>query len=272
MRHGIGGMNYDHVFLKIARPVRCKCFDRDVSVCTELNRRLSDSGQRALFLVVSSWDDQQRENEIWNWFRLLYDRRNDLSNIDFYVINDFNWPGKSLEERNKLRSKLFWACDVSFSQSSYESFGIAQLEPLAFGSICIISAVSGAAEILHQHLGSELYQNHPSIVLADYTGDNNPVGDNIRKIAVNVFKYDTAELEHQTAVGVATEVWRQLEAQKMDEQIDERWKAGADAAAAFDEEKFAREFVRVVTSTDQQDERPEYQSATEPSNDDAEAA
>ena len=35
--------------------------------------------------------------------------------------------------------------DVEFGQSIYEPFGIAQLEPLTFGAICVFSNVCGCA-------------------------------------------------------------------------------------------------------------------------------
>ena len=40
--------------------------------------------------------------------------------------------------------------DVEFGQSIYEPFGIAMLEPLTYGAICVISSVCGCAGQLIQ--------------------------------------------------------------------------------------------------------------------------
>jgi glycogen synthase len=56
--------------------------------------------------------------------------------------------------------------DVEFGQSVYEPFGIAQLEPLTFGGICVFSSVCGCAGLLRDISGSEEVKN---AIVADYT-------------------------------------------------------------------------------------------------------
>jgi len=55
---------------------------------------------------------------------------------------------------------------VEFGQSIYEPFGIAQLEPLTFGGICVISSVCGCSGFLRDVTGGQDVKN---IIVADYT-------------------------------------------------------------------------------------------------------
>jgi glycogen synthase len=56
--------------------------------------------------------------------------------------------------------------DVEFGQSIYEPFGIAQLEPLTFGGICVFSSVCGCSGFLRDTTGEENVRN---VIIADYT-------------------------------------------------------------------------------------------------------
>ena len=56
--------------------------------------------------------------------------------------------------------------DVEFGQSIYEPFGIAQLEPLTFGGICVFSSVCGCLGFLRDTTGGESVTN---AIVADYT-------------------------------------------------------------------------------------------------------
>ena len=56
--------------------------------------------------------------------------------------------------------------DAEFGQSIYEPFGIAQVEPLSFGAICVVSNVCGCCGFIHRATeGREV----PNVVIADYT-------------------------------------------------------------------------------------------------------
>ena len=56
--------------------------------------------------------------------------------------------------------------DAEFGQSIYEPFGIAQVEPLSFGAICVVSNVCGCCGFIHRATeGREV----PNVVVADYT-------------------------------------------------------------------------------------------------------
>jgi hypothetical protein len=56
--------------------------------------------------------------------------------------------------------------DVEFGQSIYEPFGIAQVEPLSFGAICVMTNVCGCIGFVQKATNGE---NVPNILIADYT-------------------------------------------------------------------------------------------------------
>jgi hypothetical protein len=56
--------------------------------------------------------------------------------------------------------------DVEFGQSIYEPFGIAQLEPLTFGGICVFSSVCGCLGFLRDTTSGKSVAN---AIVADYT-------------------------------------------------------------------------------------------------------
>ena len=60
--------------------------------------------------------------------------------------------------------------DVEFGQSIYEPFGIAQLEPLTFGGICVVSNICGCAGFLQDIADGEDVRN---VIIADYTNLDN---------------------------------------------------------------------------------------------------
>ena len=56
--------------------------------------------------------------------------------------------------------------DVEFGQSIYEPFGIAQIEPLSFGGICVLTNVCGCAGFVRDVTGGQDVRN---VIIADYT-------------------------------------------------------------------------------------------------------
>ena len=56
--------------------------------------------------------------------------------------------------------------DAEFGQSIYEPFGIAQVEPISFGGICVFSNVCGCAGFVN---AANDGKPHPNVIIADYT-------------------------------------------------------------------------------------------------------
>ncbi len=55
--------------------------------------------------------------------------------------------------------------DAEFGQSIYEPFGIAQVEPISFGGICVFTNVCGCAGFVDRVAGGPT----PNAIVADYT-------------------------------------------------------------------------------------------------------
>jgi hypothetical protein len=56
--------------------------------------------------------------------------------------------------------------DAEFGQSIYEPFGIAQVEPISFGGICVFSECCGCAGFVNHATGGK---PTPNVIVADYT-------------------------------------------------------------------------------------------------------
>ena len=90
-------------------------------------------------------------------------------NIKIVFVNQFGFSRKLCGRRMPEDMEFVdirRGSDVEFGQSIYEPFGIAQLEPLTFGGICVISNVCGCAGFLRDVTNGMDIKN---IILADYT-------------------------------------------------------------------------------------------------------
>ena len=84
------------------------------------------------------------------------------------LVNQFGWS----RERCGLRmpaemtfADLRAGTDLEFGQSIYEPFGIAQMEPLAAGAVCVVSNVCGCVGFAERAAAGH---NFPNMVVADY--------------------------------------------------------------------------------------------------------
>lgn len=62
-------------------------------------------------------------------------------------------------------SSIRQGSDVEFGMSIYEPFGIAQLEALSFGSLCVMSSVCGCAGFVEKVAGPD---GTPNVIVAEY--------------------------------------------------------------------------------------------------------
>jgi glycogen synthase len=115
--------------------------------------------------------------------------------------------------------------DVEFGQSIYEPFGIAQLEPLSFGGICVLSNVCGCAGFIKRISSPDEIRN---VIIADYT-DLNGIkfndAEDMLKIDIGVRN----QIEHRVGEKVAMEILTRLP--KNDKEAIEMINSGHDLAA-----------------------------------------
>jgi glycogen synthase len=110
--------------------------------------------------------------------------------------------------------------DVEFGQSIYEPFGIAQLEPLTFGGICVVSSVCGCAGFVLDIASAEGAKN---LIIADYTRLNSYGSANIE----DLLKIDESvrnQIEHSVSERVAMQICSRLA--KSESEIENMIKTG----------------------------------------------
>ena len=159
------------------------------------DKLLGDKGQTGVFFVLttaaeqrSSQDVERMEseygwpvehriglpdlvsNEVEIWQDMEAFNRKSVA-IQAVLVNQFGWDRASCGKRmpqDMAFADLRRGTDVEFGQSIYEPFGIAVLEPLTFGGLCVPSSVCGCCGFLDR-VTREL--TGPPVLVADYTAD-----------------------------------------------------------------------------------------------------
>jgi hypothetical protein len=195
------GYKPDFVFTHVTRLVQSKGMWRDLRVLEHLEKEFRRTpqggnptqGKTAVLLVLSTEVSRRRSSDIYNmesaykWPVAHREGWPDLSggeadyytavqvfnarsrNIKIIFVNQFGFAPKRCGKRmpeNMEFMDIRKGSDVEFGQSIYEPFGIAQLEPLTFGGICVFSSVCGCSGFLRDTTGTEDVKN---VIIADYT-------------------------------------------------------------------------------------------------------
>jgi hypothetical protein len=90
-------------------------------------------------------------------------------NVKAVYINQFGFDQRSCGRQMPADMEFLdirKGADVEFGQSIYEPFGIAQLEPLTFGGLCVVSNICGCAGFLRDVTAGGETRN---VILANYT-------------------------------------------------------------------------------------------------------
>jgi hypothetical protein len=109
-------------------------------------------------------------NEVVIWQEMEAFNRGAVA-IQAVLVNQFGWDRASCGQRmpqDMAFADLRRGTDVEFGQSIYEPFGIAVLEPLTFGGLCVPSSVCGCCGFLDRVRKENA---DPLVVVADYTAD-----------------------------------------------------------------------------------------------------
>jgi glycosyltransferase involved in cell wall biosynthesis len=187
------GYKPDFIFTHVTRLVPSKGLWRDLRVLYTIEKEFRAQGKTAVLLLLSTEVMQRPSPDIhnmesaYNWPVAHREGWPDLSggeanlyaqvqefnarsrNIKIIFINQFGFRRKNCGERMPEDMEFMdirRGTDVEFGQSIYEPFGIAQLEPLTFGGICVLSSVCGCAGFLRDVSGFEDVRN---VIVADYT-------------------------------------------------------------------------------------------------------
>ena len=198
------GYKPDFVFTHVTRLVKSKGMWRDLRVLEHIEKEFRTRGKTAVLLVLSTEVSRRKSRDIYNmestynwpvahregwpdlsggeanYYTAVQEFNARSSNIKIIFINQFGFTpercGKKMPPDMEFMD-IRKGSDVEFGQSIYEPFGIAQLEPLTFGGICVFSSVCGCLGFLRDISGGADVKN---AIVADYTNliDNEYPGIN----------------------------------------------------------------------------------------------
>jgi hypothetical protein len=183
----------DYIFTHVTRLVPSKGLWRDLRVLEHLETEFRNRGKTAVMFVLSTEVGRRQSTDIYRieseygWPVAHREGMPDMSggeayyytgiqqfnaqsrNIKVVFINQFGFNkafcGRRMPDDMEFMD-IRKGSDLEFGQSIYEPFGIAQLEPLSFGSICLFSNVCGCTGFIKDIAPSGELKN---IIIADYT-------------------------------------------------------------------------------------------------------
>jgi hypothetical protein len=226
------GYEPDYVFTHVTRLVPSKGLWRDLCVLEHLEPILRKRNESAILFTLSTEvpgrrpEDIRRMEQHYHWPVVHREGLPDLSNgeavyyqgvqefnarsrnIKIVFVNQFGWeprfcgvrmpPGMEFMDIRK-------GSDAEFGQSIYEPFGIAQVEPISFGGICVFTNVCGCAGFVDKAAGGE---PTPNVIVPDYT--ELPKKDLRPEQLMSIGQPQRDEIEHMAAEQVAIELLNRL--------------------------------------------------------------
>src|SRR5687767_11392127 len=182
----------DYVFTHVTRLVPSKGLWRDLRVLEHMEHRLRARNETAVLFTLSTEvparrDDIRRMEQNYRWPVVHREGLPDLSNgeaayyqgvqefnaqsrnIKVVFINQFGFDAKTCGARMPADMEFMdirKGSDVEFGQSIYEPFGIAQVEPISFGGICVFSECCGCAGFVDKAADGK---PTPNVIVADYS-------------------------------------------------------------------------------------------------------
>ncbi|MEI8194777.1 MAG: hypothetical protein WCI73_02595, partial [Phycisphaerae bacterium] len=187
------GFSPDYVLTHVTRLVPSKGMWRDLRVMEQFERICRKENKTAVLLVLSTETLGRRTADVLNmeanykWPVAHREGYPDLTggeaayysgvqefnaksrNCKVVYINQFGFDRKTGGNRMPADMEFLdirKGSDAEFGQSIYEPFGIAQIEPISFGGICIFTNVCGCAGFV-RHVTKG--QPTPNVIEADYT-------------------------------------------------------------------------------------------------------
>ena len=187
------GFEPDYVFAHVSRLVKSKGVWRDLRVLEHLADLLRYENKTAVLFLLSSSvaegrsiEDIEKMEKEYGWpvehkegwpdlvgyeaefYKAVRHFNATTSHVRVVFLNQFGWSqdrcGKRMPREMRFED-LRKGQDVEFGQSIYEPFGIAQLEALSFGGICVPSNVCGCAGFVDKIRGEQKTKN---VIVADY--------------------------------------------------------------------------------------------------------
>jgi glycogen synthase len=125
--------------------------------------------------------------------------------------------------------------DAEFGQSIYEPFGIAQVEPISFGGVCVFTNVCGCAGFVEKAAGGRT----PNAIVADYT-DLPEKGLRPEQL-MNIGQVQRDQLENTVAAMVANDLLQRLP--RTPQEFEQFLERGYELAQHMSWDVVARDYV-----------------------------
>ena len=215
------GYTPDYVLTHVTRLVLSKGLWRDLRLLGSLDGEFASIGKTAVLFILSteigtgrSSEDVHRMAAEYGWpvhheigYPDLVGKEIDLNNlvvafnrnakaIKAVFINQFGWSqercGVRMPEEMEFMD-IRKGSDVELGQSIYEPFGIAQVEPLGFGAICVLSSVCGCCGFIRRATGDI---DVPNVIIADNTRLDDPTDSLKSLLAIGMAERDRIEAEN----------------------------------------------------------------------------
>src|SRR2546423_2335102 len=253
----------DYVFTHVTRLVPSKGLWRDLRVLEHMEQMLRAKGETAVLFTLSTevpsrrGDDIKRMEQHYHWPVVHREGLPDLSNgeaayyqgvqefnaqsrnIKVVFINQFGWEQKLCGMRMPADMEFMdirKGSDVEFGQSIYEPFGIAQVEPISFGGICVFSECCGCAGFVNKAAGGK---PNPNYIVADYT--ELPTAGLRPEQLLNIGQPQRDQVENTVAQMVAAELFDRLP--RTPEQFEQFIERGYNLAQQMSWDVVARDYV-----------------------------
>jgi len=221
----------DFVFSHVTRLVPSKGLWRDLRVLEHLEEHMRQRNETAVLFTLSTEVPARRPEDIRKmeeWHRWPVAHREglpDLSggeasyyqgvqefnaqsrNIKIVFINQFGFEQRLCGQRMPADMEFMdirKGSDVEFGQSIYEPFGIAQVEPISFGGICIYTNICGCAGFVEKAAGGPT----PNAIVVDYT--QLPKPEMRPEELMNIGKAERDQIEDSVGKAVADELIKRL--------------------------------------------------------------
>ncbi|HSI32564.1 MAG TPA: hypothetical protein VK986_03160 [Tepidisphaeraceae bacterium] len=257
------GFEPDFVFTHVTRLVMSKGLWRDLRVLEHLEPILRARGESAVLFVLSTEVPQRRPEDVrrmeqaYKWPVAHREGHPDLSageaayhlgvqefnarsrNVKVVFINQFGFDPRTCGLRMPRDMEFMdvrKGSDVEFGQSIYEPFGIAQVEPISFGGICVYSNVCGCAGFVDRAAGGK---PTPNAIVADYT-DLLTKGLRPEQL-LSIGQPQRDEVEHRVAEKVARQIMERLP--RTPQEFEPFIRRGHDLAAQMSWDVVARDFI-----------------------------
>lgn len=257
------GYEPDYVFTHVTRLVPSKGLWRDLRVLEHVETMLRQRNETAILFTLSTEvparrpDDILKMEEHYHWPVVHREGLPDLSNgeaayyqgvqefnarsrnVKVVFVNQFGWEQRLCGKRMPADMEFMdirKGSDAEFGQSIYEPFGIAQVEPISFGGICVFSNVCGCAGFVDKITEG---QPTPNVIVADYTAL--PDRSLRPEQMLSIGKAQRDQIEYQVAANVARQLIERLP--RTPQQFDEFIQRGHDLAEHMSWDAVCRNYI-----------------------------